>query len=94
MLGWLLITPSYGGPPMSWTMGVGCGDPGHANPCAPFTWWTRLGSFADEEACRRARSAGSAAAYGHDDEQWAAYEIARCLPEERVRNGPALRAGE
>jgi hypothetical protein len=94
LLGWWLITPPYGGPPISWTMGVGCGDPGHANPCAPLSWWTKLGRFDTEEACRTARTERSAKVFGHDDQQWAALELARCFTEERIRNGPGLRASE
>jgi hypothetical protein len=92
LIGWFLITPPYGGPPISWTMGVGCGDPGHANPCAPLSLWTKLGRF--ETECRKARSENSAKAYGHDDDEWAALELARCFTEERIQNGPALRPGE
>jgi hypothetical protein len=94
VLGWWLITPPYGGPPISRTMGVGCGDPGHANPCAPLSTWTRLGRFKTEEECKKARSDNAAAAYGRDDQEWAALELARCFTEERVRDGPGLRAGE
>lgn len=94
LLGWFLVTPPYGGPPSSRWMGVGCADPGHQNPCAPLTWWTKLGRFKTEEECRKARTDHAAAAYGKDDEEWAALELARCFTEERVRNGPGLLPGE
>ena len=94
LLGWFLVTPPYGGPPSSRWMGVGCADPGHQNPCAPLTWWTKLGRFKTEEECRKARTDHAAAAYGKDDEEWAALELARCFTEERVQNGPGLLPGE
>jgi hypothetical protein len=94
LLGWFLVTPPYGGPLSSTWMGVGCADPGHQNPCAPLSFWTKLGRFRTEEECRKARSDRAAAAYGTDDEEWAALELARCFTEERVQNGPRLLPGE
>jgi len=92
-LGWLLLTPPYGGPPWSATMGAGCADPGHMNECAPLSYWYPLGKFADLEGCKKGRDRGIAAA-SNDDIQWAAWQTARCFSEERVRRGPGLLPGE
>jgi hypothetical protein len=54
------------------------------NPCAPLSWWVRLGGvFADEAACRRARDAGIVAS--RSDDEWSTWQLARCFTEERVR---------
>lgn len=73
-------------------MGVGCDDPGHLNPCAPLSWWRRLGRFAAAEECRQARDRGIAAA--RDDDERADWELSRCFTMERVRSGPGLLPGE
>lgn len=62
------------------------------NECAPLSLWRRLGEFADHEQCRRARDAGIVAA--REDTVWAAWQMARCLSEERIRRGPGLLPGE
>src|SRR5689334_16567782 len=90
---WLLITPPYGGPRSSAWQGVGCDDPGHMNPCAPFTWWKKLGSFPDAAACRAGRDAGIVAA-AHDDETLASWQLSRCFSDERIRDDPLLLPGE
>jgi hypothetical protein len=63
------------------------------NPCAPLSWWGRLGGvFADEAACHRARDAGIVASHG--DDEWSTWQLARRFTGERVRWAPPLLPGE
>ena len=50
LLAWLLVTPPYGGFPWEASLGIGCADPGHSDPCAPLTSWIKLGAFETEAA--------------------------------------------
>jgi len=94
LLAWLLVTPPYGGFPWEASLSIGCADPGHSDLCAPLTSWIQLGAFETEAACTKARDDRAAAAYGKDDEKWAALEQARCFTDQRIHRGPRLLPGE
>jgi hypothetical protein len=84
-LGWVLVTPPYDSMRWAHMTGVGCGDPGHLNQCAPLSGWRRLGSFVDEKTCRRLCDDGIVAS--RTDDEWADWQLSRCVTEERARGG-------